>query len=162
ASLRTATPGGFDLDATGAHAFLTETAWLLEQAGFGVLLPAWWTPKGSRQRLAVRAKVKTPPMQGGSGLTLEELIKFDWRVPLGGVDATGWLGDLLGRLQGQAALTDLPPPAGLHGTLRPYQVRGYSWLAFLRQWGLGACLADDMGLGKTVQTLALIERDWEG
>src|SRR5262249_5958992 len=49
-----------------------------------------------------------------------------------------------------------------HGTLRPYQVRGYSWLAFLRQWGLGACLADDMGLGKTVQTLALIQRDWEG
>jgi SNF2 family DNA or RNA helicase len=41
-------------------------------------------------------------------------------------------------------------------------VRGYSWLAFLRRWGLGACLADDMGLGKTVQTLALVQRDWEG
>ena len=27
--------------------------------------------------------------------------------------------------------------------------------------GLGACLADDMGLGKTIQTLALIQRDWE-
>jgi SNF2 family DNA or RNA helicase len=233
ASLRKAAPGGFDLDATGAHTFLTETAWSLEQAGFGVLLPAWWTPKGSRQRLAVRAKVKTPAMQGGSGLTLEELVKFDWRVALGdvelsldelrllaklktplvrvrgqwveirpeelqavlalwerraagqasvreivqmalgaaeapggvpvsGVEATGWLGDLLDRLQGQAVLTDLPPPAGLHGTLRPYQIRGYSWLAFLQQWGLGACLADDMGLGKTVQTLALIERDWEG
>jgi SNF2 family DNA or RNA helicase len=40
-------------------------------------------------------------------------------------------------------------------------VRGYSWLAFLRRWGLGACLADDMGLGKTVQTLALVQRDWE-
>jgi SNF2 family DNA or RNA helicase len=38
---------------------------------------------------------------------------------------------------------------------------GYSWLSFLRQWGLGACLADDMGLGKTVQTLALIARDWQ-
>ena len=51
-------------------------------------------------------------------------------------------------------------PAGFQGVLRPYQVRGYSWLAFLRQWGLGACLADDMGLGKTVQTLALLEREW--
>ncbi len=39
--------------------------------------------------------------------------------------------------------------------MRAYQVRGYSWLAFLRRWGLGACLADDMGLGKTIQTLAL-------
>jgi SNF2 family DNA or RNA helicase len=55
----------------------------------------------------------------------------------------------------------LEPTAGFQGTLRPYQVRGYSWLEFLRQWGFGACLADDMGLGKTVQTLALIQRDWE-
>ena len=52
------------------------------------------------------------------------------------------------------------PPEGFQGTLRPYQVRGYSWLSFLRQWGLGACLADDMGLGKTIQTLVLIQRDW--
>src|SRR5207244_1185966 len=56
---------------------------------------------------------------------------------------------------------ELPPPTGLDATLRPYQVRGYSWLAFLRRWGLGACLADDMGLGKTVQTLALLVRDRE-
>ena len=50
-------------------------------------------------------------------------------------------------------------PSHFHGILRPYQVRGYSWLNFLKQWGLGACLADDMGLGKTVQTLALIARE---
>ena len=31
-----------------------------------------------------------------------------------------------------------------------------SWLAFLSEHGLGACLADDMGLGKTVQLLALL------
>ena len=31
-----------------------------------------------------------------------------------------------------------------------------SWLKFLVQWGLGACLADDMGLGKTVQLIALL------
>ena len=56
---------------------------------------------------------------------------------------------------------ELPAPGQFAGTLRPYQVRGYSWLAFLRRWGLGACLADDMGLGKTIQTLALIQRDWQ-
>ena len=50
-------------------------------------------------------------------------------------------------------------PAGFKGTLRPYQLRGFSWLGFLRQYGLGACLADDMGLGKTIQALALLERD---
>lgn len=45
----------------------------------------------------------------------------------------------------------------MRGTLRGYQLRGYSWLSMLSYLGLGACLADDMGLGKTVQTLALIQ-----
>ena len=56
---------------------------------------------------------------------------------------------------------ELPPPDGFVGELRPYQVRGYSWLAFLRRWGLGACLADDMGLGKTIQAIALLLRERE-
>ncbi|MCK5705370.1 MAG: DEAD/DEAH box helicase, partial [Cyclobacteriaceae bacterium] len=30
-------------------------------------------------------------------------------------------------------------------------------LAFMRQYGLGACLADDMGLGKTIQTLVMLQ-----
>ncbi len=232
ASLRTATPGGFSADATTAHRFLTETALLLEQAGFGVLLPGWWTRKGTKQRLTVRAHVSSPAMQGGSGLSLEEIVKFDWRVALGehsltlreletlarlkaplvrvrgqwvqvnaeeiqaaldfwkdrkkdhaslrdlvrmtlgaapapgglslgGITASGWVEDFLARLEGRASFAELPPPPSFQGTLRPYQVRGYSWLSFLRQWGLGACLADDMGLGKTVQTLALLQRDWE-
>ena len=78
-----------------------------------------------------------------------------------GVTGTGWIADLFEQLEGSTSFDELPPPAGFHGELRPYQVRGYSWLAFLRRWGLGACLADDMGLGKTIQTLTLIERDWE-
>ena len=41
--------------------------------------------------------------------------------------------------------------------LRPYQLSGFQWLAFLWTNGLGGILADDMGLGKTLQTLALIQ-----
>ncbi len=48
-------------------------------------------------------------------------------------------------------------PATLKATLRPYQREGLGWLHFLREAGIGGCLADDMGLGKTVQTLALLE-----
>jgi SNF2 family DNA or RNA helicase len=200
--------------------------------GFGVLLPAWWTRKGTKLRLSLRASVKSPAMQGGSGLSLDEIVQFDWQVALGdqplalqelealarlkaplvkvrgqwvqvnaseiqaaldfwknnqtgtaaardivrmalgaatmpgdlafaGVTAVGWIGDFLARLEGRATFEELQAPPRFCGTLRPYQVRGYSWLAFLRRWGLGACLADDMGLGKTVQTLALIQRDWE-
>ena len=75
--------------------------------------------------------------------------------------ASGWVGKLLKQLDRSASFAELDAPASFSGTLRQYQVRGYSWLSFLRRWGLGACLADDMGLGKTIQTLALIQRDWE-
>ncbi|HXH34258.1 MAG TPA: DEAD/DEAH box helicase [Plantibacter sp.] len=51
---------------------------------------------------------------------------------------------------------DTPLPDGLDAALRPYQLEGFRWLAFLWQQGLGGILADDMGLGKTLQTLALI------
>ncbi|MBF4512068.1 DEAD/DEAH box helicase [Plantibacter sp. VKM Ac-2885] len=54
------------------------------------------------------------------------------------------------------AVPDTPLPSGLHADLRPYQVEGFRWLAFLWQHGLGGILADDMGLGKTLQTLALV------
>jgi non-specific serine/threonine protein kinase len=50
----------------------------------------------------------------------------------------------------------LTPPKALRAELRPYQCTGLSWLHFMTQLGLGACLADDMGLGKTIQILALL------
>jgi SNF2 family DNA or RNA helicase len=88
------------------------------------------------------------------------------RMALGGAEAApgvqfeeargeGWIGELLEKLGGKTRFEELPVPAGFQGILRPYQVRGFSWLGFLRQYGLGACLADDMGLGKTIQALAL-------
>lgn len=49
-----------------------------------------------------------------------------------------------------------PVPATLQAELRPYQLAGFQWLAFLWTHRLGGILADDMGLGKTVQTLAMI------
>jgi superfamily II DNA or RNA helicase len=47
-------------------------------------------------------------------------------------------------------------PSTLQAELRPYQTDGFTWLARLAEWGVGACLADDMGLGKTIEALALI------
>ena len=64
-------------------------------------------------------------------------------------------------VQQARALRDLvdlprPDPVGLSAVLRPYQLSGFHWLAFLWQHGLGGILADDMGLGKTLQVLALV------
>jgi SNF2 family DNA or RNA helicase len=58
-----------------------------------------------------------------------------------------------------ADFTGLPEaslPADVQATLRPYQLHGVNWLAFLRQAELGALLADDMGLGKTLQALCVL------
>jgi len=82
-------------------------------------------------------------------------------LPLHGVETSGWLDELLNQLQDGDQLRELSPPRGFVGQLRPYQTRGYSWLAFLRKWGLGACLADDMGLGKTIQAIALLLQERE-
>ncbi|MCI0666357.1 MAG: DEAD/DEAH box helicase [Acidobacteria bacterium] len=232
-SLKSAAPGGYDLDSTGAHKFLVEKAWLLEQAGFGVMLPSWWTRKGTKTRLTMRANVRSPKMQSKSGLSLDQIVRFDWEIALGdqllsfeellalaklksplikmrgrwvelnadeiqaaldfwkkkstgqttfrevvqmalgragtpggidfvGVSASGWIDNFLAQLEGRKEFEELAVPEEIQGTLRPYQVRGFSWLSFLRQWGLGACLADDMGLGKTIQTLTLIQHEWQG
>ncbi len=48
------------------------------------------------------------------------------------------------------------PSPPIAADLRPYQLAGLKWLAYLHLHGLGGCLADDMGLGKTVQTIALL------
>ncbi|MEM1164764.1 MAG: DEAD/DEAH box helicase [Planctomycetota bacterium] len=77
-------------------------------------------------------------------------------VPVLGVDASGWLAGLLERAEGEGKMPLIAEPEGFFATLRPYQRKGLSWLAFLDRLGLGPCLADDMGLGKTIQLLALL------
>jgi SNF2 family DNA or RNA helicase len=79
------------------------------------------------------------------------------KLPVVNFEASGTLQQLLDTVTGNNQSVDLiPTPKDLQGELRPYQLRGTSWLSFLQQWGLGACLADDMGLGKTVQFIAFM------
>ena len=46
-----------------------------------------------------------------------------------------------------------PVPAGISALLRPYQLEGFHFLAYLTANRFGGVLADDMGLGKTLQAL---------
>lgn len=48
-------------------------------------------------------------------------------------------------------------PATVRAELRPYQLEGFHFLAYLSTNRFGGILADDMGLGKTLQTLAWME-----
>jgi SNF2 family DNA or RNA helicase len=68
---------------------------------------------------------------------------------------------MLKALANPGNMEEVLPPQEFRGTLRPYQLRGVSWLEYLYRIGLGACLADDMGLGKTVVLIAFLLRERE-
>lgn len=72
------------------------------------------------------------------------------------VELDAHLNTLIAQLGQQSEWPSYAVPAGLRADLRNYQREGFSWLAFLRRFGLGACLADDMGLGKTVQLISYL------
>ncbi|MGB3695471.1 MAG: DEAD/DEAH box helicase [Spirulinaceae cyanobacterium] len=78
------------------------------------------------------------------------------KLPVVDFQASGVLKELIDNLNNNQSIKTIEVPQKFQGTLRPYQLRGVSWLAFLERWGLGACLADDMGLGKTAQLIGLI------
>lgn len=112
----------------------------------------------------------------GNELTLAEALKLGLNtggetkvegksgLPILGVQAEGWIDDLLKTLSvpGGAKLESIETPKGFNGSLRPYQAKGVSWLEYLCGFGLGACLADDMGLGKTIELIAFLLHGREG
>jgi SNF2 family DNA or RNA helicase len=242
-SLEKARPTGLSMTTEAAYSFLRETAPLLEQNGFGVMLPSWWQRKSSQ--LGIKLRLKDAPQKPGSSgpsfLGLKSLVEYDWQLSLGdktlseaeflqlarlkvplvrvrgewtelrasdieeaiaffkknsdrtmtlsealrlvldlsvqqpsedasenqsdddyplpihGFSAEGQIEQMLKSLSKPSAdLAETSPPVDLKGTLRPYQLRGVSWLEYLQSLGLGACLADDMGLGKTVELIAFL------
>ncbi len=104
---------------------------------------------------------------GGGRMALGEAMRLAYATDeeeigakILGVRATGWAGELIGdetdTLDTDRNIKMLEQRELLLGVLRPYQLSGLSWLAFLDRLGLGACLADDMGLGKTIQLISLL------
>ncbi|MBL9129675.1 MAG: DEAD/DEAH box helicase [Verrucomicrobiaceae bacterium] len=89
----------------------------------------------------------------GEAKTAEEAAELEQVYSWSEVIAGKKLAEVLDQLRDPA---ESPAPANLRATLRPYQLKGYAWLKFMTQLGLGACLADDMGLGKTVQVIAML------
>ena len=96
---------------------------------------------------------------GGLELRLSRLEALRTAASLG--EGVTWAGaqslmNLVQQMRGLDRLPEVPVPASLRATLRPYQQQGLNWLQFLRSHQLAGILADDMGLGKTLQTLAHI------
>jgi len=227
-SLKIACPVGVKLDTEHAYAFLRQSAPLLEQSGFGILVPPWWQKPAARLSTKLNLRPKAETKVGSGLLGMDSIVAYKWEIALGdetlspeefeklaelkvplvrvrgqwvelrpeeieaaiaffhkkhgdgemklgealriglgqevseaglpvvGMEAEGWVRDFLGKLSSGAKISEVKPPATFNGELRPYQIKGLSWLAFLKQFGLGACLADDMGLGKTIEFIALM------
>jgi hypothetical protein len=84
-ALRTSKPSSLTLDTPGAHVFLSEAAPVLLAAGFGVLLPGWWTSPG--MRLGAKLSVSTPTQPGAttarSAIGRDGLVDFRWDLAVG-------------------------------------------------------------------------------
>ncbi len=219
-SLRATHPTQVTLNTEQAYKFLRESAPLLEESGFGILVPPWWQKRSARVgvKLHVRPKSNGKTNQGLMGL--DSLVDYHWNIAIGDttltpqefeklvnlkqplvqirgqwvelrpeeieaaiaffqkkqaqkemslgealrigvghetaemglpvldMEAEGWIKEALDKLSQRVQLSTIETPATFQGKLRPYQLKGVSWLAFLRQFRFGACLADDMGLGK--------------
>lgn len=90
--LETDKPTGLQLTLEEAFEFLKQSAWVLEDAGYKVIIPAWWTPQG-RQRAKIR--LKASPKQasatkaGSKGyFSLETIIQYQYELAIAGQRVT--------------------------------------------------------------------------
>ena len=79
-------PTAHELEPAGALDFLERRAWALEEAGFTVLVPAWWTRRQQSPRLQVRARAR--PRVEGAALSADALFDVDWELALEGEPLT--------------------------------------------------------------------------
>ena len=85
--METAQPDSLRLTLTEAFEFLKEHAWVLEDAGFKIIVPAWYTPAGRR-----RAKMRLKASSSGKSKTktankgyfgLDSLVAYQYELAIG-------------------------------------------------------------------------------
>jgi SNF2 family DNA or RNA helicase len=85
--LETDEPASIRLSLDDAFTFLNESAWVLEDAGYKVIVPAWWTPKG-RQRAKIRLQAKGMSKSSGSKgkgyFSADSLVEYKYELAIGG------------------------------------------------------------------------------
>jgi superfamily II DNA or RNA helicase len=124
-----------------------QRAIVLKDGSLGILSDEWLSAYAA---LVKHGKIVGTEIQVSKFLLLEEGEQQGWKPAV----KSGWREQWQ---QWQSSTEPLfPLPATVNATLRPYQQKGFEWLALLSQIGAGACLADDMGLGKTLQTICFL------
>ncbi|MBS8121946.1 SNF2-related protein [Candidatus Vampirococcus lugosii] len=57
-------------------------------------------------------------------------------------------------------ISNIEVPKEIIANLRDYQKKGFQRINFLKEYNFGGILADDMGLGKTIQTISMLQREY--
>ena len=87
--METSQPDSLRLTLTEAFEFLKETAWILEDAGFKIIVPAWYTPQGRRK---AKLKLKTKTSSSSKSATkadtkgyfgLDSLVEYQYQLAIG-------------------------------------------------------------------------------
>jgi SNF2 family DNA or RNA helicase len=78
-------PASLDVEEGALLGLLRQRVSVLDEAGFGLLLPSWWRHGqrlGLRATTTRRSSTNTPAGEGG-GLNLNALVSFQWQAVLG-------------------------------------------------------------------------------
>lgn len=86
AGLETDEPIGIQLTVDEAFDFLKELAWVLEESGYKVIVPSWWTPKGwQRAKIRLRASGRqTKNDKSKSYFSFTTLVDYQYELSIDG------------------------------------------------------------------------------
>lgn len=85
--LETDSPIEVQLTLAEAFDFLKESAWVLEDSGFKIIIPSWYTPAG-RRRAKIRLKASGQKLDATKGKTknyfgLDSLVQYEYELAIG-------------------------------------------------------------------------------
>ncbi|HEU5230677.1 MAG TPA: DEAD/DEAH box helicase, partial [Ktedonobacteraceae bacterium] len=161
ASLRTAHPTQVTLNTEQAYQFLRESAPLLEESGYGVLVPPWWQKRSARVgvKLQVRPKSNGKTNQGFMGL--DSLVDYNWNIAIGDTTLTPQEFEKLVNLK-----QPLVQVRGQWVELRPEEIEAA--IAFFqkkqarKEMSLGEALRIGVGHEKAEMGLPVLDMEAEG
>ncbi len=81
-------PASLSIDLQSAYDFLKNDAAVLEAAGFKIIVPSWWTPKGrKRARIRIQTSGKSTPSEeketGKGYFGLPSLVEYQYELSVG-------------------------------------------------------------------------------
>ena len=74
---------GLEFETEQAWRFLHEDVPALRRADIRLRLPTWWTGRGAKKKLRARARAMSDEEIVSSGMGLDAIVRFEWRVALG-------------------------------------------------------------------------------